>query len=68
MLIKGNEIVTWTIKKFFKVNDIGLKLYCLKVRSTPLPSRRISYQVIGYGRNLVRKVLHLTKIPFLREG
>ena len=45
MLLKGNEIVTRSIKRFPKVNDIGIKLDCLKARSTLVPSSQISYEL-----------------------
>ena len=43
MLIKGNEIVTQTIKRLSKVNNIGIRLDCLKIRNMPVPSSRMSY-------------------------
>jgi len=48
MLIKGNEIITRIIKRFPEVNDIGIKLDCLKVKSMLAPSSQIPYRVIGY--------------------
>ena len=44
MLTKGSEIITRIIKRFSEVNDVGIKLDCLKVRSRLAPSSQVSYR------------------------
>lgn len=43
MLIKDNEIQTQTIKRLSEVNDIGIRLDNLKIKSMLAPNSQISY-------------------------
>ena len=43
MLIKGNEIKAQTIKRLPEVNDTGIKLDYLKIKSMLAPNSQISY-------------------------
>lgn len=43
MLLKEDKFITRINKRSFKVNNIGIKLDCLKVRNRPAPSSRMSY-------------------------
>ena len=43
MLIKGNEIKAQKIKRLSEVNDIGIRLDYLKIKSMLAPSSQISY-------------------------
>jgi hypothetical protein len=44
MLSKEDKFITRINKRSFKVNSIGIKLDCLKVRNMPAPSSRMSYR------------------------
>jgi len=67
MLLKGNEIVTRTIKRLSEVNSIGIRLNCLKIRNMLAPSSQMSCRVIGHKKNLIYQVLRIIKDPILLQ-
>lgn len=67
MLLKRNEVITRITKRFLKVNDSGIKLDCLKTRSMPVPSSRMSYRVIGHMKNSTKQVLRFVENPILQQ-